>query len=88
MKKSSFQVVEVFEITGRGLVAAFDELIEFVPSKQIMVIITRPDGTTIETQAFVEILLRRQPVVIEKSALLLKDLNRADVPIGSSVEMV
>jgi len=83
-----YRVVEVFEITGRGTVAVFEENIDLNGGKPIQVAITRPDGVLFHAMAFSERLLRRVPVVLEQSALLLQEVPKESVPTGSMVTLL
>ena len=86
--KSSYQITETFQITNRGLVVVIDEVIALYPGKPIVVKITCPNGAVIESTAYQELLLRYQPKALEKIALVLKELEKAQVPIGSYIEFV
>lgn len=83
MQNSSYRIAEVFEITARGTVAVFDELIELSTGKSVHVKIIRPDGSVLDAMACIELLLRRTPTVTEKSVLLLQNIPKDAVPIGS-----
>ncbi|WP_119809000.1 hypothetical protein [Massilia cavernae] len=84
MERRSYRVVEGFE---RGTVAAFDEIIELNGRRPIQVKITRPDGAAFDAVAFSERLLMRVTTIIEKSALLLQDIHKDAVPIGSIITL-
>jgi hypothetical protein len=83
MQNSSYLIVEVFEITGRGAVVVLDDVIELNVGKPINIRITRPDGVAFDAVAFIELLLRRVPMVIEKTALRLPDIPKSAVSVGS-----
>jgi hypothetical protein len=80
-------VIETFDITGRGVVAVVAETVDFGVGKELRVVITRPDETSFEAQAFQEWLLRRQPAPVEHTGFLLRGVTRSDVPIGSRLEV-
>lgn len=84
----SFEVFETFEITGRGLVVALPGNIASLPHVSPLSVVVHVAGQpSIRTTAFHEILLRRSTEPIENSALLLSGLRKAQVPIGSVVEV-
>jgi len=87
MERLSYRVVEVFEITGRGVVAVFDEEIELTGGRPLQVRITSPDGAYFDALAFVERLLRRVPTVVEKSALLIQQVPKNALPVGSTLTL-
>jgi hypothetical protein len=84
--KSSYQITETFQIPNRGLVVVIDEAITLTPGKPIFVKITCPNRVIIETTAYQELLLRHQPETLEKIALVFKELEKSQVPIGSYIE--
>lgn len=88
MQEFSYCVVEVFEITGRGAVAVVDDNIKLNAGKPIHVKITRPDGAVFDAVAFVELFLRRESILVEKSALLLQNIPKDAVPVGSMLALV
>ncbi len=81
------RVADTFQITGRGLVVAVEGTTELPVAKKLAAIVRRPDGTTIEAEAFKEWLLRRTPEPIEREAFLLPGLCKDDIPIGSEIEL-
>jgi len=85
MKNIPLRIVEVFEIAGRSAAVVLDEVIELKSGTPKPVKIVRPDRETFETVGFVELLLRRRPTVVKKSVLLLQDIQRDKVPVGSQL---
>lgn len=83
-----FEVIESFEITGRGLVVVLPILALDIPHARPLPVIVRVAGQLpFHAQAFHEILLRRSTAALENSAFLLAGLQKAQVPIGSIVEL-
>jgi hypothetical protein len=83
-----YEISEIFEVTGRGAVVVIDA----ATGRKIRVIhrsgILKPDGTSLMPEAEKEYLLRRQPVVVEKEAYMLKALRKSDIPAGSRLRFV
>ncbi|MHA4866177.1 hypothetical protein ACXZ1M_00570 [Duganella sp. PWIR1] len=85
MENLPFRIVEVFEITGRGAAVVFHEVIELKSGTPTPVKIVTPDGETFEAVGFVVLFLRRQLPVVKKSVLLLQDIQKDKVPVGSQL---
>jgi len=83
MKRTDYQIIELFEITDRGTVVVVDEAVKLNGGKPISIQITRPDGSAFAGTAFVERLLQRASHPIEKSALLIPNVKKDSVPEGS-----
>ena len=81
------EVVETFWITNRGLVVAFDELLPEPTPRKVEVEITLPGGAKLHAHGFLEFLCRSVSERREVSALLLPELPRESVPIGSLVRL-
>ena len=81
------KIVDTFEITGRGLAVAIDEVTNLPVGAELAATITRSDGVTFTAIAYKEWLLRRQPVVQETEAFLLRGVSKLDAPIGSEIEI-
>lgn len=82
------RVEEAFEITGRGVVVAFQGSATGFPlGVPISATVLKPDGTTAQTSALVELMLLRVPQTHERAALLLMGLSKQDVPPGSAIEL-
>ncbi len=77
------EIVETFEITGRGAAVIIDEVPQRSVGKPHQVEILTPDGEVIRAEAYKEWLLRRQPTPIEKEAYLLKGIHKNRIPPGS-----
>ncbi|KQZ40065.1 hypothetical protein ASD58_06725 [Duganella sp. Root1480D1] len=83
-----FEVLETFEITGRGLVVVLPVLASDMPhATPLPVTLHVPGQAPFQVQAFHEILLRRTTEVLENSVLLLSGLRKSQVPIGSTLEL-
>ncbi len=85
MNQLVYSIEEVFQITGRGIVAVLSTKTHVTGGKALEVSITRPDGSNFSCQAFKEILLRRSLPPLENEAFLLKDVVKSDVPVGSTL---
>lgn len=83
-----FAILEVFEITGRGVVAVIGEVTDRSVGKPHLVEILKPSGESVRTEAFKEWLLRQTTPVVEDEAYLLKGLHKIDVPPGSRLRFV
>ena len=83
----SFEVVERFEITGRGVAAVISEVTSLAHGKEVLVTIRPPNAPPFEATAFQEHLLRRSQAPLEQSVLLLAGLVKSQVPIGSRIEV-
>lgn len=79
------RVIETFEITGRGVVVLADETTDHSAGARLVATVRRPDGSTVNAEAFKERLLRYRPEAIENEAYLLRKLSKTDVPIGSEI---
>lgn len=81
------EVIETFEITGRGLVVVLPVLASDLPhATPLPVLVCVPGQLPFHAQAFHEILLRRNTAALENSAFLLTGLRKAQVPIGTILE--
>lgn len=65
MQSRWHRLVEVFEMTGRGVVAVPDQKVDLLAGKAIHVKITNLDGEIVDAIAFLEWLLLREPRVAE-----------------------
>jgi hypothetical protein len=91
VKTFLIKVEDIFEIKGRGSILAPFVAEEYKLPKSALVALLRPDGTILETEAFfvvpfvkfsrLEDYLKRKPAY----EILLKDLSKADVPIGTEI---
>ena len=89
MEEPKLTVIETFSITGRGLVVVLDGFTGLPVGKALTVRITRPDGSTSDTVAYKEWLLRRStPPVDEHEAFILRDIEKMQAPLGSTVQFV
>lgn len=81
-------IVETFEITGRGAVVVISEITEHDGGKPHKIEVVTPKGEVLRTEAFKEWFLRRQPTPIEKEAYMLKGLHKTDIPPGSRLRFL
>lgn len=80
---------ETFAISGRGVAVVFRGSSEGLPAGvPLRARVHRADGSTLDVAAFVEWLLRRQPVVDERAALLLRGATKAELPRGTRIEIL
>lgn len=82
---SYIEVTETFWLTNRGLVVAFDHLLPNETPRELEVDIVLPSGATLRAHAVVEFLCRSVVRQREVSALLLPEVPRDSVPVGSRV---
>lgn len=84
----AFEVEEAFQITGRGaaLVTSAD-LSMLRPGHIYSIRFTAPDGTTRVAAATMEMLLRRQPQLVEKYAMLAKEQRTETFPPGTIISV-
>jgi hypothetical protein len=47
----------------------------------------RPDSSKLATEAFKELILRREPRPLEKEAYLVRGIEKSEIPDGSFVEI-
>jgi hypothetical protein len=78
-------VAKTYEITGRGLAVAIDEVTDVPVRKKLAAYIVRPHGSTLKSEAFKERLVRHSLDPIEGEAFLLLGLTKDDVPVGSDL---
>ncbi|BCG93044.1 hypothetical protein [Mesorhizobium sp. 131-2-1] len=79
------QIVERFQLSGRGLVVICDRPTDFPAGGNLKATIARPDGSKVITTASKEYGYRSEPPH-EFEAFVLKGLDLSDVPDGSAVE--
>ena len=85
---NEYAIADVFEITGRGAVAAIDQVTDRAMGKAHPVEVVTPTGEILRTDAFKEHFLRRQSTPVEKEAYMLRGLHKVDVPPGSRLRFV
>lgn len=85
---NEFAIAEVFEITGRGAVAAIDQVTDRAVGKAHTVEVVTPSGEVLRADALKERLLRGQPTPVEKETYLLRGLHKVDIPSGSRLRFV
>jgi hypothetical protein len=72
-----FAIADFFEITGRGAVAAIEQITDSAVGKAHAVEVVTPNGEVLRAEAFKELLLRRLPTPIEKEAYMLRGSIRS-----------
>ncbi len=77
---NGFDIVEVFEITGRGAVVVIDEVTERIPGVAYDAHILSNTSKLLDTVAYKEWFLKRHPKPIEKEAYMLKGLLKHNIP--------
>jgi hypothetical protein len=89
MPRTTFKVVEAFDIRGRGVVLVGDKSFsDFLEAKSCDIEIITPNGDVLKGVAFKEWLLgssTTQPGKIE--AFFIRGMNKAEIPIGSMVSV-
>ncbi|MEZ4789532.1 MAG: hypothetical protein R2811_05885 [Flavobacteriales bacterium] len=85
-----YDIVDVFEITGRGAVVLIGETTDrsvFNPHK---VELLKPDGGIVRTEAYKDLVLHRLPNTrpAENEGYLLKGLHKSEVPEGSRLRFL
>lgn len=83
-----YDIIEVFEIPGRGAVVLIAETTDRSVREPHRVEVITPDRTVVKTEAYKEFLLRRQPTPVEKEGYLLKGLHKPEVPVGSRLRFL
>lgn len=80
-----YDIIEVFEITGRGAVVLIGETTERSVTKPHKVELLKPDGSIVRAEAYKDLVLRRLPntTPVEKEGYLLKGLHKPEIPSGS-----
>ncbi len=82
-----FQIEEKFDIAGRGTVVVIAQTTSLPVGKVLTATLVFPDGSRMDVEAYKEWLLRRIPEPIEKEAYLLRRVEKAQVPEGSTIEL-
>ena len=83
-----FEISEVFEISGRGAVAAIDQVTDRAVGRAHPVEVVTPAGKVLRADAFKEMVLRRHPTPVENEAYMLRGLHKVDIPPGSRLRFV
>lgn len=82
-----FLIEERFHITGRGTVVVIGATTELPVGRALRAKIIRPDSSKLVTEAFKELILRREPRPVEKEAYLVRGIEKSEIPDGSFVEL-
>jgi len=89
MPRTTFKVVETFNIAGHGVVLVGDKSFpDFLGIKSCDIEIITPNGNVLQGVAFKEWLLGSltpQPAEIE--AFFIRGMKESDIPIGSMVRV-
>lgn len=85
-----YDIIDVFEITGRGAVVLIGGITDRSVTKPHRVELLKPDGGVVRTEAYKDIPLGRRPDAppLDKEGYWLKDLHKPDVPIGSRLRFL
>jgi hypothetical protein len=89
MPRTTFKVVEVFNIKGHGVVLIGDKSFsDFLGIKSCDVEIITPNGNVLQGVAFKEWLLGSStPQLNEINAFFIRGMKESDIPIGSMVQV-
>jgi len=82
-----FLIEERFHITGSGTVVVIGETTELPVGQALRATIIRPDSSKRVTEAFKELIPRREPRPLEKEAYLVRGIEKSEIPDGSFVEI-
>lgn len=82
-----FLIEERFHITGRGTVVVIGETTELPVGQALRATIIRPDSSKLVTEAFKELILRREPRPAEKESYLVRGIEKSEIPEGAVVEI-
>jgi hypothetical protein len=85
---TEYEIVEVFEITGRGALVLIDEFTERSVGNLHKVEVLTPEGRVVRADAHKEYLLRRQPTPTETEGYLLTGVHKSAIPTGSRLRFV
>lgn len=85
---AEYDIVETFEITGRGAVVVIDAVSDRSGGRAYPIEVLTPGGVVIPAQAYREQPLRRQPGPVENEAYMLVGLHKNDIPAGSRLRFV
>ena len=78
---------DVFAIAGRGTVVAVGDAAHLPRQRPFPVTIVRPDGSRVTADAFLEFLSGSELRPVDRVALLLPGIAKADIPPGSVLEL-
>ena len=81
-------ILERFRITGRGTAIVLATATSLPTGIRVQGLVHRPDGTFLSVVAFKELLLRTTPRPHENEVFLLSDVDKDEVPTGSSIEFI
>ena len=87
MARSKLLTVEdLFDIPGRGLIVVpGPPLHAFAEPTELAVRLERPDGTVLEATASLTPQFQTPPPKENRYAVILKEPNQSDVPIGTEI---
>lgn len=88
MSDNSREILDIFEISGRGLVMLVHALPMLVSSNGIPVVIVRQDGSSITALAYKEIIKRLSAESLVYDAFHIPGIDKNDIPIGSRISFV
>lgn len=85
---AEYEIIEVFEITNRGVVAVIAETTERSVGETHKVEVVAPNREVVKTEAFKQFMHRRQPTPVEQEVYLLNGLHKPEVPVGSRLRFL
>ena len=83
----SAQIIECFEVTGRGTIILIDSKTDLPTGRCLRAKVQHHDGSTREYEAWKEWLLRRTTPPLEDEAFLIVDAVSEKVSIGGTITL-
>lgn len=83
----SAQVIECFEVTGRGMVVVIDSETELPIGRCLQATIHQCEGATRKYKAWKEWLVRRSTASREDEVFLIVDATVEEISIGASITL-
>jgi hypothetical protein len=84
-----YEIIDVFEITGRGAVVLLSEATDRNVGKPHQVEVVTLAGNVVKAQAEKEyLLLRTTPTSIEKECFLLRGMRKNEIPASSRLRFL
>lgn len=83
----SAEVIECFEVTGRGTVVVIDSETELPTGRCLEATIHQREGATRKYQAWKEWLLRRSTAPQEDEVFLIVDATVEEIPLGAMITL-
>jgi hypothetical protein len=82
-----WRIAETFSIAGRGTVVVLAEPTGLPAGRVLRARLHRPDGATLDADAYPERLLHRPAGPHGGEAFLLRGIEKQEVPVGSTIEL-